>query len=143
RAAHAWLRDHDPRLAAEMSGALFHAAYSSLWNEPAEWSAAVVGPHSAMGVTAPLWGAVLMCAGASAHRGDLHRARIDATAVAGGTVGRVHAMAVELLADIALYEGDLELAARLARELRQLGEELGDLHAVAFGAVDAALARTY
>ena len=142
RAAHRWAQHNDPQLASTMSGALIHAAYSSLWLEPAEWSRALLtrDPDPA-GVGFP--GATLMVAAAAAHRGDLTFARERAETVAAVTEGRERAIATELLADVALYEGDLEGAARAAVELRRLGDQLGDAHAVAFGAVDAALARVY
>jgi predicted ATPase len=141
RAAHRWAQHHRPELAAAMSGALFHAAYSSLWNEPAEWSQALL-THEA-GNDTRLAGASLMVAGAAAHRGDLVDARERCAPIAAAGTGRLRATAVELLADIALYEGDLDGAAAAAEELRRLGDQLDDRHAYAFGVVDAALARAY
>ena len=121
RAAHRWAQHNDPQLASAMSGALIHAAYSSLWLEPAEWSRALLardpGPANER-----FPGATLMVAAAAAHCGDLTFARERAEAVAAVTEGRERAVAIELLADVALYQGDLESASRAAAELRLLGD---------------------
>ena len=142
RAAHQWAQRNDPQLASTMSGSLFHAAYSTLWLEPAEWSRELLARNPK-----PAYErfpeATLMAAAAAAHRGELTFARERAEAVAAASEGRVRATAIELLADVALYEGDLDGAARAALELRRLGDQLGDSHAAAFGIVDAALARVY
>ncbi len=138
RAAHRWAQRRQPERAAQMSGSLFLAAYSSLWNEPATWSAELLA--SEPGLSLP--GAQLTAAGAAAHRGELVGAREQAAAVAEGG-GRLRASALELVADVALYQGDLEAAASAARALSVLGRELGDRHVEAFGVVDAALARSY
>ncbi len=142
RAAHRWARQDDPALASRMSAALFHAAYSSLWHEPAEWSRALLASHA--GAAEPRYpGATLLVAAAAAHRGDLVFARERASAVAAAAEGRLRAIAIELLADVALYEGDLDGARRAGDELRRIGDRLGDRHAATFGVVDAALARIY
>ena len=141
RAAHRWARARRPALASELSGALFHAAYSSLWGEPAAWSREMLTADRD-GVTA--WpGARLADAGAAAHRGDLARARQQVEAVLTVAQGRTRALATEVLGDIALYEGDLETASGAAMSLRRLGEDLDDPHARAVAAVDGSLARTY
>jgi predicted ATPase/DNA-binding winged helix-turn-helix (wHTH) protein len=142
RAAHQWAQRSDPQLASRMSGSLFHAAYSSLWLEPAEWSRALLARNPTRGAD-QFPGATLMAAAAAAHRGELTFARERAEEVAAAGAGRMRANAIELLADVALYEGDLDGAARAALELQRLGAELGDSHAAAFGVVDAALARVY
>jgi len=142
RAAHQWAQRNDPQLASMMSGALFHVAYSSLWLEPAEWSRVLLAGNPEQ-ADERLPGASLMAAAAAAHRGELTFARERADAVAAVVEGRMRATAIELLADVALYEGDLEGAARAAVELQRLGDQLGDSHAAAFGVVDAALARVY
>jgi len=142
RAAHQWARRNDPGLASKMSGSLFHAAYSSLWLEPTEWSRELLALDSPEAYER-FPEATLMAAAGAAHRGDLTFARERATAVAAASEGRLRATAIELLADVALYEGDLDGAARAARQLQRIGDELGDSHAAAFGVVDAALARVY
>ncbi len=142
RVAHAWAREHDPILAAAMSGALFQYAYHRLWHEPAAWSAELLRNRTDDDFTG-LEGAVLMVAGAAAHAGELASARELARRVLTSPDVRLRTIALELIADVALYEGDLDVARDAARELRRLGTEHGDRHALAFGAVDAALARTY
>jgi predicted ATPase len=141
RAAFRWAEHDCVDLAGEMSAALFHAAHSSLWQEPVEWSRSLLARHGGDELHFP--GAVLLVAGAGAHRGDLADARAMASRVASTGAGRIRALALELLADIALYEGDLDGAARASDDLGRLGLELGDSHASAFGVADAALARVY
>jgi len=142
RAAHRWAQRDHPQLASEMNAALFHASHTSLWLEPAEWGRALLARH-APGDAATLHGAMVASAGAASHRGDLDLAREQASFVAVAATGRVLAIAFELLADIALYQGDLEEVTRAAEELGRLGQELGDSHASALSAIDAALARSY
>ncbi len=138
RVAHRWAQRREPELASQMSGSLFLAAYSTLWNEPAAWSEELLA--RAPGRTLP--GAELTAASAGAHRGDLVTARMRAAAVALGD-GRLRASALEVLADVALYEGDLEAVASAALGLVKLGRELGDRHVEVFGVMAAALAHAY
>jgi len=142
RAAHTWATTVRPALAAAMSDALFHAAYSSLWSEPVGWSRALLarGPYP---VAVDVAGAQVLAAGGAAHRGDLAEARRLVGSVLVDARGRTRANALEVLADIALYEGELEEAVATATELARLGEELDDDHARAFAAVDQALALAY
>lgn len=141
RAAHRWAQHHDPPLASGMSLSLFLAAHSSLWFEPADWCRRVL-QGTGTG-SQDQHGALLLTAGAAAHRGDLDVARAAATTVAAATTGRWRASALEVLADVALYEGDLLGARQAAAELARLGEALGDSHVIAFAALDASLARAY
>ena len=53
------------------------------------------------------------------------------------------AVALEALADIAMYQGDLSRCRSLGRRLHDVGERAGDHHAVALGNVDEALALAY
>ncbi len=142
RAAHRWAQEHDPHLASSMSVALFHAAHTSLWFEPAEWAGASL---ERLGVSggAERHGPLLATAGAAAHRGDLATARSCATTVADVATGRPRAIALEVLADVALYDGDLDAVLRAAEELRRIGDEQADAHVIAFAALDASLARAY
>ena len=142
RVAHAWAREWDPMLAAAMSGALFHYAYHRLWHEPAAWSRELLATRSD-GNFAGLEGAVLVVAGAAAHSGDLAWAREHAGPLMDSADLRLRAIATELVADVALYEGELMTARDAADALRRLGQETGDRHVLAFGVVDASLARTY
>jgi hypothetical protein len=142
RSAHRWARRAEPGLASDVSASLFHAAHSGLWSEPAAWARSLLDthdPHSDQ----TLDGALLACAGAAAHRGELALARTHATTVADRARGRLRASALELLIDVALYEGELTEVARMAEELRCLGDDLCDAHVAAFAAVDDSLARTY
>ncbi|HUF83911.1 MAG TPA: winged helix-turn-helix domain-containing protein [Acidimicrobiia bacterium] len=140
RAAHQWAQHHDPTLAAAISTGLFQFAHSSLWFEPADWAAALLAQH---GGDSRLDGARLAAAGAASHRGHLALAHRHASTVAATATGRPRAIAVEMLADLALYAGDLRAVRRAAEELRRLGDELDDPHASAFAAVDVSLAHCY
>jgi tetratricopeptide (TPR) repeat protein len=55
----------------------------------------------------------------------------------------VRAAGVEILADVAIYDGHLDEVAGLSDELRRLGDQLDDAHAVAMSAVDASLALAF
>lgn len=144
RAAHAWARRHDPALASAASGALSLGAYATLWHEPAVWSRALLADHGHDAERFP--GAVLAAAGAAAHRSDLAEARAAASAVVAATAAsepRLAIGALELLADVSLYQGDLAGATDAAEALGRLGVELGDRHATTVAVVDAALVRAY
>jgi ATP/maltotriose-dependent transcriptional regulator MalT len=142
RSAHRWLQASRPTAASDLNAALFHAAHSSLWFEPADWARALLA-GAGEGLRHELHGALVAVAGAAAHRGDLAAARADASIVAAAASGRLRAIALEVLADVALYEGDLNAVRRAAEELRRLGADLGDAHVAAFAAIDHSLARTY
>ncbi len=140
RTAHRWAQQHDPALAAELSGSLHLAAYSTFWNEPAEWARALLAgaPNAAA-----LFGAHASVAGAAANRGELGEARAAAMVAAQAANPAVRATAFEILADVCLYEGDLVAVAEWAAELHRLGTELGDAHSIAIAAVDVALAMVF
>jgi predicted ATPase len=142
RAAHLWLRANRPTAASDMSAALFHAAHSSLWFEPADWARALLAGQNEAS-RHQHHGALVAVAGAAAHRGDLAAARADASIVEAAGSLRMRAMALEVLADVALYEGDLTAVRAAAEELRRLGTDLDDAHVTAFAAIDHSLARTY
>ncbi len=141
RAAHGWAQRHDPPVAAAINAALFQAAHSSLWFEPSDWAASLLASQGS--ATVGLHGARLASAGAAAHHGELALARHHASQVAATATGRPRASALELLADVSMYEGDLPAVLLAAEELRRLGDQLDDLHVSAFAAVDASLARSY
>jgi predicted ATPase len=142
RAAHRWAREYQPQLAAEMSGALHLAAYSTFWNEPAEWSRVLLAQHPDVD-TGTLLGAQLVVAGADANRSQLVAAQVAATALSTAEDPRVRAAALEILADVAIYDGHLPDVAAITAEMRRLGEELEDSHAVAMAGVDEALALAF
>ena len=142
RAAHRWARRHHPSLASAMSGALHFAAYSTFWNEPTEWSRSLLAEHPVGGADA-LSGARILVAGADANSGQLADARSTATALSIAPDAHVRAAALEILSDVALYDGQLSEVARITDQLRRLGVELGDRHAVVIAVVNAALALAF
>jgi hypothetical protein len=142
RAAHRWAREYQPRLAAEMSGALHLAAYSTFWNEPAEWSRVLLAQHPDVD-TDVLVGARIVVAGADANRSHLVAARVVATGLSTAVDPRAQAAAWEILADVAIYDGHLSEVATITAELARLGEQLEDSHTVAIAGVDAALALAF
>jgi predicted ATPase len=142
RAAHRWARENQPKLAAEMSGALHLAAYSTFWNEPAEWSRVLLAQHQDVDKST-LLGARIVVAGADANRSQLVAAQAAATALSTAADPRVRVAAWEVLADVAIYDGHLPAVAAITAEMRRLGEELEDSHAVAMAGVDEALALAF
>jgi predicted ATPase/DNA-binding winged helix-turn-helix (wHTH) protein len=142
RAAHRWAREHQPELAAEMSGALHLAAYSTFWNEPVEWSRLLLAQKPNADADT-LIGARIVVAGADANSGHLAAARVAASAQTTAVDPHVRAAAWEILADVAIYDGRLSEVAVITAELRRLGEELDDPHAVAIAGVDAAVALAF
>ena len=141
RAAHAWASANDPVIADRISSALVHAAHSTIWLEPAVWSEELLAARAADTIAFP--GAVLMAAVAATHRGDFDDATSLAGAVRHSDDPRLRAVALELLADLAIYRGRMDDAMRVAATLASHGAEIGDPHAVAIGRVDGALARIY
>lgn len=140
RAAHRWASEHDPTLAATISGSLQLAAYTSFWQEPAAWSRDLLERHPG---TAGLDGARLVVAGAAAHRGDLATARALAATLTDTQRPRIRSDALEILTDVELYAGDLPAVHRAAASLERLGDELGDRHASLIAVVARALALAY
>jgi predicted ATPase/DNA-binding winged helix-turn-helix (wHTH) protein len=142
RAAHRWAKHHQPELASALSGALHLAAYSTFWNEPAEWSRSLLASYPDADRDA-LTGARIVVAGADANRGHLADARAAVTALTSAADLRTRATALEILADVEIYDGHLAEVAGITDELRRLGVELDDPHAIAIAAVDAALALAF
>jgi hypothetical protein len=142
RAAHRWARRHDPQLASDMNAALHLAAYSTFWNEPTDWAREllVAWPGADHDVVN---GARLAAAGSAANVGDLAEAHELGTHAAGSPDPRVRATALEILADVAIYDGRLLEVDGLAVELERLGDELGDAHFRTIAAVDASLALSF
>ena len=139
RSAFVWAQSEEPAMASELCGALYLAAYSSFWSEPAEWSRVVLLTHPG----AELDGARIAMAGAQANAGDLDAARESIAATTHSRDGRIRAAALEILADVALYSGDLREALSITDRLHRSGVELADPHWMAIAAVDASLALTY
>jgi len=142
RTAHYWAQRYEPELAADISGALHLAAYSTFWNEPVEWARLLLAQHPAA-TTDDLLGARLIVAGSAANRGDLGVARAEVAGVSRSDNLRMRAAAAEILSDVGLYAGDLDGVAASTDELRLLGAELGDSHWEVIAAVNAALALTF
>jgi len=142
RAAHHWAQRHEPELAADISGALQLASYSTFWNEPVEWARSLLARHP--DATADqLLGARLIVAGSAANRGDLEVARAELAGAGRSNDLRTRATAVEILSDVGLYAGDLDGVAASTDQLRLLGAELADSHWEVIAAVNASLAFTY
>jgi len=142
RSAHHWAQRYAPELAADISGALHLAAYSTFWNEPVEWARTLLARHP--GATADeLLGARLIIAGSAANRGELELARAEVVGASRSDDPRTRAAAVEILTDVGLYAGDLDGVAATTDELRLLGSALGDAHWEVIAAVNAALALTF
>jgi predicted ATPase len=141
RAAHRWARSHAPSLAARLTAALQLHAHSRLWPEPAHWAFELA---SIMDEDDPLacqvWAAM---ANAAAHTGRFEEGTSLAERALRSADPRAAAVALEALADIAMYQGDLARCRSLGRRLRDVGERAGDNHAVALGNVDEALALAY
>lgn len=140
RAAHRWASRHDPALASDMSASLHLAAYSTFWNEPTEWARALLATDLDSDV---LDGARLAVAGTAANVGDLAEAYDLGTRAARSRDPRIRATALEILADVAIYDGRLPEVAPLADELERLAEELGDTHFRTVAIVDASLALSF
>jgi tetratricopeptide (TPR) repeat protein len=82
-------------------------------------------------------------ANAAAHQGRFEEGSTLAERALRSTDPLAVAVALEALADIAMYQGDLSRCRSLGRRLRDIGERAGDNHAVALGHVDEALALAY
>ncbi len=145
RAAHRWARRHDPSLAARLTGALDRYAHTRLWSEPARWAHELASSTAPASVPPAVWAAL---AAQACHRADHTTARDHAHRV----VARPDelpadpagvASALESLADVALYDGDLATSERFATALRRFGEQTGDGYAVAAGLCGASLALAY
>ena len=131
----------DARLAARLTAALQLHAHSRLWPEPAQWAvelARILDEDEPL--ASQVWAAM---ANAAAHQGRFEDGSTLAERALRSTDPRAAAVALEALADIAMYQDDLSRCQSLARQLRDIGERAGDHHAVALGHVDEALALAY
>lgn len=147
RAAHSWAcADGQSDLALRLPAALYDYAYYRLHDEVHAWALRAVElpdiEHHAHFPAAAVAAAV-----GRMQRGDLERARHDVEQVLTMAADeQVRLRAVQLLAEIALYEGRLEAADRHGRELVELARAVGDadydealgylyrVHAAAYGA---------
>jgi predicted ATPase/DNA-binding winged helix-turn-helix (wHTH) protein len=141
RAAHRWATSQARDLAARLTAAVQLHAHTTLWGEPAEWAhrlSLVIDPHDA---TAPhVWAAM---ANAAAHAGRLTDGLQLAERALASHDLRAAAVALEAIADIAMYQGDLTRCSDAARQLADVGRRLDDLHITILGHVDQALALVY
>ncbi len=142
RSAHIWARRWAPDLASEINAALHLAAYSTFWNEPAEWARVLLDRHPDA-TSGELLGARLAVAGSASNRGELELARVNLVGAVHSSDLRIKAAAIEIMSDICLYAGDLRSVATATDELGLLGTELADSHWVAIAAVNASLALTF
>ena len=141
RAAHRWATSQEPDLAARLTAAVQLHAHTSLWSEPAEWAdrlSLVIDPHDA--IAPHVWAAM---ANAAAHAGRLTDGLQLAERALASDDLRAAAVALEAIADIAMYQGDLARCGDAARQLSDVGRRLDDLHATVLGHVDQALALVY
>ena len=141
RAAHRWATSQEPDLAARLTAAVQLHAHTSLWSEPAEWAdrlALIIDPQDA--IAPHVWAAM---ANAAAHAGRLTDGlQLAERALASDDLSAA-AVALEAIADIAMYQGDLARCGDAARQLTDVGRRLDDLHATVLGHVDQALALVY
>jgi predicted ATPase/DNA-binding winged helix-turn-helix (wHTH) protein len=141
RAAHRWARSQAPHLAARLTAALQLHAHSRLWSEPAQWAvelAHIIDEDEPL--ASQVWAAM---ANAAAHQGRFEEGTSLAERALRSADPRAAAVALEALADIAMYQGDLSRCRSLGRRLQDVGGCAGDNHAVALGHVDEALALAY
>ncbi|MFN3215475.1 MAG: ATP-binding protein [Acidimicrobiales bacterium] len=143
RAAHRWAVRDDPTLASRLGADLHLAAYTTLWAEPALWSASLLAQH-ADADSVEMTGARLALAGAAANAGRLAEARSHLDAVLEKAVDPVwRGTALEVVSDVALYEGRLEDCLDLTSLLDELGRSIGDSHMRIQAAVNSSLALTF
>ncbi len=145
RVAHRWARRNDPALAARLTGALDRFAHTRLWSEPARWAHELAAGTAPSSVPAAVWAAL---AAQACHRADYttardHAHRVVARPDALPTDPAGVASALESLADVALYEGDLATSERYAAALRRHGEDTDDGYALAAGLCGRSLALAY
>ena len=141
RAAHGWARSKAPQLAARLTAALQLHAHSRLWSEPARWAvelAQIIDEDDPL--ASQVWAAI---ANAAAHQGRFEEGTSWAERALQSADPRATVVALEALADIAMYQGDLTRCRNLGRRLQEVGASAGDGHAVVLGHVDEALALAY
>jgi tetratricopeptide (TPR) repeat protein len=116
-------------------------AQSRLRDEPLSWAAGLAGDIGGE----PGASVVLASAAQRAvNAGDLHRAEALArrSVALAKTVGEAF-FGLEVLADVALFTGRLDVAEATSRQALEAGEDIGDDHAVTFARSNAALAAAY
>jgi predicted ATPase/DNA-binding SARP family transcriptional activator len=145
RASHAWAREHDLGLAVRLSAALHLFAQSRMRDELLQWATLVAAELPAKGVPGEL--AAVALASAAFHAvssGDLARARALAergVEVAGDAPERAYPL--ELVGDIHLYEGRLDEAKAVGRQILGIGDAATDPHIAVLGIVGLSLPEAY
>ncbi|MEM9515204.1 MAG: winged helix-turn-helix domain-containing protein [Actinomycetota bacterium] len=137
RVAHRWASAHDPAMAADLVAALLLYAQERQWPELAEWSAELIDEPDCAA-------AHLAAAAADAsNRGRLDDARDLAQRALESDDVRVVASALDTLANLGLYEGNLDRVHEFGEALRALGAEHADPFVWMLGTNSISLALTY
>jgi predicted ATPase len=141
RAAHRWARQHDPAVASSIISSLLYFAHEQQWDEPADWSRQLLDQVDRDGPTAA--SACACLAADASNRGRFDEARTLATIAATADDPVVAASALDSLANVGLYTGDLDLAMENGKALLALADETGDPVIWTLGVLDDVLARLY
>lgn len=135
RLAHAWAATHDPGLAIRLTRALHLAAVDGLRTDVLAWP--VPGAEDAPAVLAAHAARALL----QGHRGTAARRATAALEAATDSADRLHAL--EVLADLALFEGRTQDSVNLGRELAAEAASVGDPHYRMIGLTYPVLAAAY
>ena len=142
RAAVRWAQRHDPDAAAQLVVRSFAAGRTVLRSEVVSWVADVAAllpaGHPAIETVR---GALADGLSTTGRLDEAVRIGDEVMARADGSLAAL--LALEGLADAALYQGRLEQARALSGRLRSLGTELGDCYYADMGTVGLALATAY
>ncbi|MCG7285591.1 hypothetical protein MHY85_06330, partial [Cellulomonas sp. ACRRI] len=135
RVAHAWAATHDPDLAVRLTRALHRHAVDALRTDVLAWP--VPGREDAPAVLAALAARALV----QGHRGGAGRRAQQALAGATDAADRLHAL--EVLADLALFEGRTEDAVALGGRIAAEAQHAADAHYRVIGLTYPALVAAY
>lgn len=135
RVAHAWAATHDPDLAVRLTRALHRHAVDALRTDVLAWP--VPGREDAPAVLAALAARALV----QGHRGGAGRRAQQALAGATDAADRLHAL--EVLADLALFEGRTEDAVALGGRIAAEAQHAADPHYRVIGLTYPALVAAY
>lgn len=140
RSARGWASVNDPRLERRLILSAAVYAHERQWPEPAVWATELVA-DTPIGELDPHLSSVL--ASDASNRGDFDRARALAERALTATTPAVRASALDTIANVGLYTGELELARRAGAEARDLGSEHGDAYMWTLGTIDLALGHVF
>ncbi|WP_454048968.1 AfsR/SARP family transcriptional regulator [Cellulomonas sp. Marseille-Q8402] len=135
RLAHAWAATHDPDLAVRLTRALHLHAVDALRTDVLAWP--VPGRESAPPVLAALAARALL----QGHHAGARRRADRALATATDPADRLHAL--EVLADLALFEGRTDDAVALGARIATEAQHASDPHYRVIGLTYAALVAAY